>query len=71
VRSTHEQEAQQDVGEQPPISFSVSAQSLSNGGGATTLTFCWKLNAQPPPNSLANLPSRSQFRCGPDSESEF
>ena len=27
------------MGEQPPISFSVSAQSLSNGGGATTLTF--------------------------------
>jgi hypothetical protein len=43
VRSTHEQEAQQDVGEQPPISFSVSAQSLSNGGGATTLTLAQKV----------------------------
>ena len=32
-------EAEQDVGEQPPISFSISSQSLSNCGGATTLTF--------------------------------
>jgi hypothetical protein len=34
---THEKrEAQQGVGEQPPISFSISTPLLSNGGGATT-----------------------------------
>lgn len=27
------------MGEQPPLSFSISILSLSNGGGATTLTF--------------------------------
>jgi hypothetical protein len=32
------EEGEQAVGGQPPKSFSVSAQSLSNGGGATTLT---------------------------------
>jgi hypothetical protein len=32
------EEAQQGVRGQPPISFSVSAQSLFNGGGASTST---------------------------------
>jgi|GEM_PF-5527662 len=33
------EDGEQDVRGQPPISFSVSAQSLFNGGGASTSTF--------------------------------
>ncbi len=39
--------SEQAVGEQPPTSPSISAQSLSNSGGATTLTFCKKSPLQP------------------------
>ena len=35
LERTHE-DIEQGVGEQPPIRFPVPAQSLSNGGGATT-----------------------------------
>ena len=44
---TEDRKVEQDVGEQPPISFSVSTPSLSNGGGATTLTFARNHTTKP------------------------